>query len=108
MRPPGPLGFHAVDGVQDQESWSFYEDVVPYDQYMSQSDRFTASRHDPRAWAKLFARAGARYAALTSPPQTLRTRRTLYRGRASAAVTSTRSTGTTGKIGACSSSSVRC
>lgn len=33
-------GIYAVDGVQ--ESWSFYDDIVPYDRYMSQLDRFTA------------------------------------------------------------------
>ncbi|CAM5260534.1 hypothetical protein SVIOM74S_06059 [Streptomyces violarus] len=57
-------GIYAVDGVQ--ESWSFYDDIVPYDQYMSQFDRFTAARYDPRDWARLFARAGAKYAVLTS------------------------------------------
>ncbi|MFJ3304143.1 alpha-L-fucosidase [Streptomyces sp. NPDC086549] len=57
-------GIYAVDGVQ--ESWSFYDDIVPHDRYMSQLGRFTASRYDPGAWAKLFARAGARYAVLTS------------------------------------------
>src|SRR5919198_186182 len=41
-------GIYAVDGVQ--ESWSFYDDIVPHDQYMSQLDRFT----------------GAKYAVLTS------------------------------------------
>ncbi|MEV1082611.1 alpha-L-fucosidase [Streptomyces sp. NPDC050211] len=57
-------GIYAVDGVQ--ESWSFYDDIVPYDTYMSQFERFTASRYEPRDWAKLFARAGAKYAVLTT------------------------------------------
>src|SRR5689334_21377379 len=57
-------GIYAVDGVQ--ESWSFYDDIVPYDRYMSQLGRFTGARYDPRAWARLFARAGARYAVLTA------------------------------------------
>ncbi|WP_256726937.1 alpha-L-fucosidase [Streptomyces acidiscabies] len=57
-------GIYAVDGVA--ESWSFYDDIVPYDQYVSQLDRFTASKYDPRAWADLFARAGAKYAVLTA------------------------------------------
>ncbi|MBB6414790.1 hypothetical protein HDC93_000342 [Streptomyces sp. AK010] len=35
-------GIYAVDGVQ--ESWSFYDDIVPHEQYMSQLDRFTAAR----------------------------------------------------------------
>ncbi|GGW48214.1 hypothetical protein GCM10010350_35520 [Streptomyces galilaeus] len=57
-------GIYAVDGVQ--ESWSFYDDIVPHERYMSQLDRFTGARYDPHAWADLFARAGARYAVLTS------------------------------------------
>ncbi|QOV34202.1 alpha-L-fucosidase [Streptomyces ferrugineus] len=57
-------GIYAVDGVQ--ESWSFYDGIVPHDRYMSQLDRFTGARYDPRAWADLFARAGAKYAVLTS------------------------------------------
>ncbi|MEV7031316.1 alpha-L-fucosidase [Streptomyces sp. NPDC093272] len=57
-------GIYAVDGVQ--ESWSFYDGVVPHERYMSQLERFTGARYDPRAWADLFARAGARYAVLTS------------------------------------------
>ncbi|MFG2352422.1 alpha-L-fucosidase [Streptomyces sp. NPDC048521] len=57
-------GVYAVDGVP--ESWSFYTGQVPHEQYMRQLDGFTASRYDPRAWADLFARAGARYAVLTA------------------------------------------
>lgn len=57
-------GIYAVDGVQ--ESWSFFEGDVPHDQYMAQLDGFTAARYDPAAWVRLFARAGARYAVLTS------------------------------------------
>lgn len=57
-------GIYAVDGVQ--ESWSFYDDIVPHDRYMSQLERFTGAHYDPKAWADLFARAGARYAVLTS------------------------------------------
>ncbi|MGW1884728.1 alpha-L-fucosidase [Streptomyces sp. NPDC001970] len=57
-------GIYAVDGVQ--ESWSFFEGDVPHEQYMAQLGGFTAKHYDPRAWADLFARAGARYAVLTS------------------------------------------
>ncbi|MFG2960741.1 alpha-L-fucosidase [Streptomyces sp. NPDC048291] len=57
-------GIYAVDGVQ--ESWSFYDDIVPHERYMSQLDRFTGAEYDPKAWADLFARAGAKYAVLTS------------------------------------------
>ncbi|OON71364.1 alpha-L-fucosidase [Streptomyces tsukubensis] len=57
-------GIYAVDGVA--ESWSFYNGDVPHAAYMSQLDRFTASRYDPKEWAELFASAGARYAVLTA------------------------------------------
>ncbi|MFF3906909.1 alpha-L-fucosidase [Streptomyces sp. NPDC001848] len=57
-------GIYAVDGVQ--ESWSFYDGIVPHDQYMAQLERFTGAKYDPKAWADLFARAGAKYAVLTS------------------------------------------
>ncbi|MFG2754951.1 alpha-L-fucosidase [Streptomyces wuyuanensis] len=57
-------GIYAVDGVP--ESWAFYDGDVPHERYLSQLDRFTASDYDPRAWAALFARAGARYAVLTA------------------------------------------
>ncbi|MGY5030882.1 alpha-L-fucosidase [Streptomyces sp. 900116325] len=57
-------GIYAVDGVP--ESWSFYTGKVPHEQYMKQLDRFTASKYDPKAWAELFARVGAKYAVLTA------------------------------------------
>jgi alpha-L-fucosidase len=57
-------GIYAVRGVA--ESWSFFNGQVSYDDYMAQLDGFTASRFDPDAWARLFTRAGARYAVLTA------------------------------------------
>ncbi len=57
-------GIYAVNGTA--ESWAFFNNEVPYDDYMSQADGFTASNYDPVAWAKLFKEAGARYAVLTS------------------------------------------
>lgn len=57
-------GIYSVDGVA--ESWSFFDDRVPYDRYMAQLEGFTASAYDPAAWADLFVRAGARYAVLTA------------------------------------------
>lgn len=57
-------GIYSADGVA--ESWSFFDDRVPYDRYMEQLDGFTASAYDPDAWADLFVRAGARYAVLTA------------------------------------------
>ncbi|QNP61921.1 alpha-L-fucosidase [Streptomyces genisteinicus] len=57
-------GVYAVDGVP--ESWAFYTGRTTHEQYMRQLDGFTAARWDPREWAALFARAGARYAVLTA------------------------------------------
>ncbi|MEZ0070180.1 alpha-L-fucosidase [Streptacidiphilus sp. MAP12-20] len=57
-------GIYAVDGVA--ESWSFYTGQVSHARYLRQLDGFTASGYDPRTWAELFARAGARYAVLTA------------------------------------------
>ncbi|MFF6783325.1 alpha-L-fucosidase [Streptomyces sp. NPDC012510] len=57
-------GVYAVDGWA--ESWSFYTGEVTHERYMEQLDRFTASRYDPKAWAELFARVGAKYAVLTT------------------------------------------
>jgi alpha-L-fucosidase len=48
------------------ESWGFYDGRVSREDYMAQLGGFTASRYDPREWAALFARAGARYAVLTA------------------------------------------
>ncbi|MFE9566342.1 alpha-L-fucosidase [Streptomyces sp. NPDC006487] len=57
-------GIYSVDGVP--ESWSLYSGEVPREQYMRQLDGFTASAYDAAAWARLFARAGAKYAVLTA------------------------------------------
>jgi alpha-L-fucosidase len=48
------------------ESWSFFNEQIPYPNYLKQCDGFTAANYDPQAWADLFARAGARYAVLTT------------------------------------------
>lgn len=57
-------GIYAVDGVG--ESWSFFGGDVPYETYMAQLNGFTASRYRPDDWAKLFRKAGAKYAVLTT------------------------------------------
>ncbi len=57
-------GIYAVDGVT--ESWSFYNGDVAHERYMAQLSGFTAAEYDPRAWADLFVKAGARYAVLTA------------------------------------------
>src|SRR5437588_375170 len=57
-------GIYAVDGIE--ESWSFFNGRISYEDYMKQLDGFTAARYDPEEWARLFRRAGARYAVLTA------------------------------------------
>jgi alpha-L-fucosidase len=57
-------GIYAVNGID--ESWSFYNDYLPYEDYMKQLQGFTAEKYDPEAWAKLIRESGARYAVMTS------------------------------------------
>lgn len=57
-------GIYAVKGID--ESWSFFNGKISFEDYMSQLEGFTASKYDPEAWADLFERAGAKYAVLTT------------------------------------------
>lgn len=57
-------GIYAVDGID--ESWSFFNRYVSYEDYMDQLDGFTAEKYDPEAWADLIKESGARYAVLTT------------------------------------------
>lgn len=57
-------GIYAVQGVA--ESWSFYSKEMTHSEYMAQLEGFTAARYDADAWARLFARSGAKYAVLTT------------------------------------------
>jgi alpha-L-fucosidase len=57
-------GIYAVDGID--ESWSFFNGYVSYDDYMAQLDGFTAEHYEPKEWAKLIEQSGARYAVLTT------------------------------------------
>lgn len=57
-------GIYGVNGID--ESWSFYNEYLSYDDYMNQLKGFTAAKYDPAAWAQLFKESGARYAVLTS------------------------------------------
>jgi len=57
-------GIYAVKGID--ESWSFFNEYLPYEEYMEQKDGFTASEYDPVEWAGLIGESGARYAVLTS------------------------------------------
>lgn len=57
-------GIYAVKGVS--ESWSFFNNYLPYDEYMNQAGGFTASRYDPKAWADLIKESGAQYTVITT------------------------------------------
>ena len=57
-------GIYAVKGVG--ESWSFYNGLISYDDYMEQLKGFTASRLDMDYWAQLADDMGAQYAVLTT------------------------------------------
>ena len=57
-------GIYAVEGIP--ESWSMFNGQVTPEVYWSQLDGFTASKYDPEQWADLFAKAGAKYAVLTT------------------------------------------
>jgi alpha-L-fucosidase len=57
-------GIYAVNGID--ESWSFYNGYISYDDYMKQLNGFTAAKYNPGKWADLFKESGARYAVLTT------------------------------------------
>jgi alpha-L-fucosidase len=57
-------GLYSVKGVDD--SWTFYNKMMPYAEYMGQLKGFTASKWDPEQWADLIKESGARYAVLTT------------------------------------------
>ena len=49
-------GIYSVRGVS--ESWSFFNNYLPYDEYMEQEKGFTASKYDPKAWVDLIKESG--------------------------------------------------
>ncbi|MCU0366017.1 MAG: alpha-L-fucosidase [Bacteroidales bacterium] len=57
-------GIYSVNGID--ESWSFFNGYIPYDEYMKQLNGFTASSYDPEAWVRLIRESGAKYAVLTT------------------------------------------
>lgn len=57
-------GIYAVNGID--ESWSFYNGYISYDDYMKQLNGFTAASYKPDEWASLIKESGAKYAVLTS------------------------------------------
>lgn len=57
-------GIYAVNGVS--ESWSFFNNYLPYDEYMQQTKGFTASNYNPKEWVDLIKESGARYTVITT------------------------------------------
>ena len=57
-------GIYAVNGID--ESWSFYNGYISYDDYMKQLEGFTASAYKPDEWVSLIKESGAKYAVITS------------------------------------------
>lgn len=57
-------GIYAVDGID--ESWSFFNGYISWEDYMKQLDGFTAENYDPSLWADLIEESGAKYAVITS------------------------------------------
>ena len=57
-------GIYSVNGID--ESWSFFNGYISYDDYMKQLDGFTASGYKPKEWASLIKESGAKYAVLTT------------------------------------------
>ena len=57
-------GIYAVNGID--ESWSFFNNYISYNDYMKQLGGFTAENYNPEKWADLIAESGAKYAVLTT------------------------------------------
>ncbi|MBL4605812.1 MAG: alpha-L-fucosidase [Flavobacteriaceae bacterium] len=57
-------GIYAVNGID--ESWSFYNNYISYNDYMKQLDGFTAKNYNPEYWAKLIKESGAKYSIITT------------------------------------------
>ena len=57
-------GIYAVRGVS--ESWSFFNNYLPYEEYMKQLDGFTASKYNAKEWVDLIEQSGAQYTVITT------------------------------------------
>jgi len=57
-------GIYSVNGID--ESWSFYNKYISYDDYLKQLKGFTAAKYNPGQWAELIEESGAKYAVLTT------------------------------------------
>ena len=57
-------GIYAVNGID--ESWSFYNNYISYQDYMKQLNGFTATNYNPKKWVNLIAESGAKYTVITT------------------------------------------
>ena len=57
-------GIYSVNGID--ESWSFFNGYISYDDYMKQLNGFTADKYKPEEWTILIKESGAKYAVITS------------------------------------------
>ena len=57
-------GIYSVNGID--ESWSFYNGLISYEDYMKQLSGFNAENYNPKEWANLIKESGAKYAVITS------------------------------------------
>lgn len=57
-------GIYSVNGID--ESWSFFNNYISYEDYMKQLSGFNGSKYDPKKWASLIKESGAQYAVLTA------------------------------------------
>jgi len=57
-------GIYSVKGIP--ESWSFFNNYLSHEAYMSQLAEFTAAQYDPEEWVDLIAESGAQYAVIAS------------------------------------------
>lgn len=57
-------GIYSVNGIS--ESWSFFNNYIPYDDYKAQINKFTAKNYQPQQWVDLIKNAGAKYAVITT------------------------------------------
>ena len=51
-------GIYAVNGIS--ESWSFYNNYLPYEEYMEQCKGFKPTKYKPEEWVGAIKRSGAR------------------------------------------------
>ena len=57
-------GIYSVNGIS--ESWSFYNNYISHEDYIKQTNGFTASNYDPNYWANLIKESGAKYSVITA------------------------------------------